>query len=184
MNIVLIGYRGTGKSEVGAILAWRLDMTYVGMDAVIVAREGRSIPEIVAEHGWPYFRDLESAEARELAGQDNLVIDTGGGVIERPENVEVLQENACVIWLQASVATIVARIEGCAERPALTAGKTFTEEVAEVLERRTPLYRSAAHYAIDTDALTPDEVADRIIEIWRQTVTPEVTVDTTLDTIG
>ncbi len=168
MNIVLIGYRGTGKSEVGGLLARRLGMEYVGMDAAIVARAGMPIPEIVAKHGWPHFRDLESAEARELAGRDNLVIDTGGGVIERPENVAVLRENARVFWLQASVATIVARIEGCCERPALTAGKTFTEEVAEVLERRTPLYRSAAHHAIDTDVLTPEEVAERIVAIWEK----------------
>ena len=168
MNIVLIGYRGTGKSEVGALLARRLGMAYIGMDAAIVKRAGMSVPEIVAKFGWPHFRDLESAEARELAGRDNLVIDTGGGVIERPENVEVLRQNARVIWLKASVATIVARIQGGIERPALTAGKSFTDEVAEVLERRTPLYRSAAHDAIDTDPLTPEQVTDRIVEIWKK----------------
>ena len=168
MNIVLIGYRGTGKSEVGALLARRLGMAYIGMDAAIVKRAGMSVPEIVAKLGWPHFRDLESAEARELAGRDNLVIDTGGGVIERPENVEVLRQNARVIWLKASVATIVARIQGGTERPALTAGKSFTDEVAEVLERRTPLYRSAAHDAIDTDPLTPEQVTDRIVEIWKK----------------
>jgi shikimate kinase len=167
MNIVLIGYRGTGKSVVGKLLASRLGMAYIGMDAAIVKKAGMSIPEIVAQHGWPHFRDLESAEARELAGEDGLVIDTGGGVIERPENVEVLQQNALVFWLRASVATIVTRIEGGTERPALTAGKSFTEEVAEVLERRTPLYRSAAHHEIDTDPLTPEQVAGRIIEIWK-----------------
>jgi shikimate kinase len=168
MNIVLIGYRGTGKSEVGALLARRLGMACIGMDAAIVKRAGMSVPEIVAKFGWPHFRDLESAEARELAGRDNLVIDTGGGVIERPENVEVLRQNARVIWLKASVATIVARIQGGTERPALTAGKSFTDEVAEVLERRTPLYRSAAHDAIDTDPLTPEQVTDRIVEIWKK----------------
>ena len=168
MNIVLIGYRGTGKSEVGALLARRLGMACIGMDAAIVKRAGMSVPEIVAKFGWPHFRDLESAEARELAGRDNLVIDTGGGVIERPENVEVLRQNARVIWLKASVATIVARIQGGTERPALTAGKSFTDEVAEVLERRTPLYRSAAHDEIDTDPLTPEQVTDRIIEIWKK----------------
>ncbi|MCM2358940.1 MAG: shikimate kinase [Geobacteraceae bacterium] len=166
MNIVLIGYRGTGKSHVGALLARRLGMEYIGMDAAIVTRAGMSIPEIVAKFGWPHFRDLESAEARELAGRDHLVIDTGGGVIERPENVEVLRRNALVFWLKAEVATIVARIQGGTERPALTAGKSFTEEVAEVLERRTPLYKSAAHFAIDTDPRTPEQVAERIIEIW------------------
>jgi len=165
MNIVLIGYRGTGKSVVGSLLAERLGMEYVGMDAAIVRRAGMSIPEIVEKHGWPHFRDLESAEARELAGRDMLVIDTGGGVIERPENIQALQRNACIIWLKASVITIVARIQEGTERPALTSGKTFTEEVAEVLERRTPLYESAAHYQIDTDHLTPEQITDRIIEI-------------------
>lgn len=167
MNIVLIGYRGVGKSEVGGIVARRLGMKYVGMDAAIVTRAGMPIPEIVAQHGWPHFRDMESAEVRELAGLDNLVIDTGGGVIERPENIEVLRKNARLFWLQASVATIVARIQDNAERPALTSGKSFTDEVAEVLERRTPLYAGAAHHAIETDALTPDQVAERIIGLWQ-----------------
>ena len=168
MNIVLIGYRGTGKSEVGRRLAGRLGMTLVGMDAEIVKSAGRSIPDIVEKYGWPKFRDMESAEARKLAGMDGLVIDSGGGVIERPENIDVLQKNADVFWLKASVGIIVARIERDSQRPALTSGKTFTEEVAEVLERRTPLYRSAAHHEIETDALTPKQVADRIVEILQK----------------
>jgi len=166
MNIVLIGYRGTGKSVVGAVLAGRLGMRYVGMDAAIVERAGMPIPEIVEKQGWPGFRDLESAEARELAGLDHLIIDTGGGIIERPENIKTLQKNATIFWLKARVETIVARIQGDSQRPALTAGKIFTEEVAEVLERRAPKYKSAAHYEIDTDELTPDQIADKIIEIW------------------
>jgi len=168
MNIVLIGYRGTGKSHVGEILARRLGMRLVSMDAEIVRHAGRRIPEIVAEHGWPYFRDLETAEARRLAGEDRLVVDCGGGVIERDENTAILQQNAMVFWLQASVATIVSRIEGDSERPALVEGKTFTEEVAEVLERRTPRYRAAAHHVIDTDPLTPEQAAEAILAKWSQ----------------
>jgi shikimate kinase len=168
MNIVLIGYRGTGKSVVGSLLARQLGMRYIGMDAAIVERAGVSIPEIVEKQGWPGFRDLESAVARELAGLDNLVIDTGGGVIERPENIEVLRKSTMVCWLKARVETIVARIQGDNQRPSLTEGKTFTEEVAEVLERRTPMYQSAAHYAIDTDELTPEQIAEMICEIWRE----------------
>jgi len=166
MNLVLIGYRGTGKSVVGAILARRLAMRYIGMDAAIVERAGMSIPDIVEKYGWTGFRDLESAEARELAGLDNLVIDTGGGIIERPENIEALQKSAMIFWLKAKVDTIVSRIEGDTQRPALTSGKSFTEEVTEVLERRIPRYRSAARHEIDTDELTPEQLADRIIEIW------------------
>jgi shikimate kinase len=168
MNIVLIGYRGTGKSLVGGVLARRLGMPYIGMDAAIVQRAGMTIPEIVENYGWPKFRDIETEEARELAGLDNVIIDTGGGIIERPENIAALQKNGCIFWLKASVETIVARIQGGSDRPALTAGKSFTEEVAEVLEHRTPGYKSAAHYEIDTDELTAEQIADRIIGIWNK----------------
>ncbi len=166
MNIVLIGYRGTGKSEVGQRLAAHLGMTLVGMDAEIVKKAGMSIPEIVERFGWPKFRDLETAQARKLAGLDQLVIDTGGGIIERQENIEILEQNSRIFWLQATVPTIVGRIQGGIERPALTTGKTFTEEVAEVLERRVPKYRSAAHHAIDTDPLSPEQVAEKIIKFF------------------
>ncbi len=168
MNIVLIGYRGTGKSVVGELISARLRMQCIGMDAEIVKRAGMSIPEIVEKHGWQKFRDIESEEARELSGFDNIVIDTGGGVIERPENIEALKTNSRIFWLKASVDRIVSRIQSGTERPALTAGKTFTEEVTEVLERRIPKYKSAAQYEIDTDELTPEQVADRIIKIWKE----------------
>ena len=166
MNIVLIGYRGTGKSLVGGLLAKQLKMQYVGMDGAIVAKTGMPIPEIVEKFGWTTFRDRESDLVLELSRQDNIIIDTGGGVIERPENIEALKNNACLFWLKASVETIVTRIQGDTERPALTAGKTFIEEVSEVLEQRSPKYKSAAHYEIDTDESTPDQIVDRIIDIW------------------
>jgi shikimate kinase len=167
MNIVLIGYRGTGKSHVGHIVAQRLKMQCVSMDARIVEKAGMPIPEIVQRKGWTGFRDLESEVARELAGRDGLVIDTGGGVIERPENIEVLGANSLVVWLKASVAVIVDRIQGGTERPALTKGKSFTEEVAEVLVQRTPKYMGAAQFEIDTDLLGVKQVADQVVALWR-----------------
>ena len=165
MNIVLIGYRGTGKSVVGELLALHLGMPCIGMDLKIAARSGMSIPEIVERFGWTEFRDLESKMVLELSGLDNIIMDTGGGVIERPENIEALKKNSRIFWLQASVDTIVRRIQADTQRPALTTGKTFTEEVAEVLEQRISKYKSAAQYEIDTDALTPEQVAGKIIEI-------------------
>jgi len=168
MNIVLIGYRGTGKSAVGELLAMRLQMQCVNMDVKIVEMAGMSIPEIVEEFGWRKFRDLESEVARKLAGMDKLIIDTGGGIIERAENIEALQTNARIFWLKASVDVIVSRIREDTQRPALLAGKTFTQEVAEVLDQRIPKYRNAAHYEIDTDPLTPEQVAERIIELFRK----------------
>lgn len=165
MNIVLIGYRGTGKSVVAALLAARLHMPWISLDARVVTRAGMSIQDIVRQVGWPAFRDMEAAAARELAELDNIIIDTGGGIIERTENIDVLRANGRIIWLKASVKTIIARIHGDSERPSLTEGQSFTAEVAEVLERRTPLYRNAAQYEIDTDQLTPKQVAERVIAI-------------------
>ncbi len=168
MNIVLIGYRGTGKSAVGKIVARRLKMKCISMDARIVETAGMPIAQFVEKYDWPRFRDLETEVARELALQDNLVIDTGGGVIERPENIPALEKNGMVIWLKASPEVIVDRIKNGTDRPALTEGKTFTEEVADVLEKRTPKYQAAARFEIDTDALSLDQVAYGVIETYRE----------------
>jgi shikimate kinase len=168
MNLVLIGYRGTGKTVVGKLVSERLGMKCISMDARIVEMAGMSIPDIVKNYDWTVFRDMESEVAQKLAKLDNIIMDTGGGVIERPENIDVLQANAIIIWLKASAGTIVSRIEGGTERPSLTGEKSFTDEVVEVLDRRTPKYMSAAHYQIDTEHLTPEQVADRIINIWKK----------------
>lgn len=167
MNLVLIGYRGTGKSAVARRLARWLDMETVGMDAEIVRRAGRSIPEIVEAEGWPAFRDMETALAKELSSRDNVVMDCGGGVVERPENVEALKGGGAVFLLTASVDTIVQRIGGDDQRPSLTETKSFTDEVAEVLERRAPLYAAAAHHTIPTDGKTVEDVAEEVLQAWQ-----------------
>ena len=168
MNIVLIGYRGTGKSVVGRLLARKLNRETISMDAEIVKKAGMPIPEFVEQNGWPKFRGLETEVAQELAECDNIIVDCGGGVIERPENIPALRTNGVIFWLQASVDVVVSRIADGTERPALTEGKTFTEEVEEVLDRRTPLYSEAAQHIINTDDMTPDQVADSILAICNQ----------------
>ena len=168
MNLVLVGYRGTGKSTVGKLLAERLGMRYVSMDYEITNKVNMSIPEIVEKFGWDIFRDLESEVTKELTRQDGLVIDTGGGVIERQENVGYLRVNTIVFWLSASVAAIASRIQGDTSRPALTSGKTYLEEVADVLANREPKYKATAHYEIGTNDTSPRQVADKIIEIWER----------------
>ena len=167
MNLVLIGYRGTGKSTVAKLLGEQLGMQVVSLDEEIVRQAGRPIPEIVAQHGWPYFRDLEAAVTQRVAARDDLVIDSGGGVILRAENVAHLRHHGTLFWLRASVPVIVARIGGGTDRPALTAGKTFTEEVEDVLRERTPLYEAAAHHQLDTDAASPSDLAAAIIRLYR-----------------
>jgi shikimate kinase len=163
MNIVLIGYRGTGKSTVGKVLAAHLGRAVVSTDAEVVKRARQPIPQIVAQHGWEHFRDLESEVCRELSGREGLVIDTGGGAILRPQNVECLKKTGTLFWLTASVETIIKRIGGDTQRPSLTGTKSFIEEIQDVLRERTPKYQAAADHVVSTDAQSIDQVVKTIL---------------------
>ena len=165
MNIVLIGYRGTGKSTVGKLLAARLGRELVSTDAEIVKRAQRTIPEIVAQDGWEYFRELESDICRELASRDQLVIDTGGGAILRAQNVEALKKNGTLFWLTASVETIVKRIGGDNQRPSLTGTKSFVDEIQDVLRERTPKYQASADYVIATDDRSINQLVETLLTL-------------------
>jgi shikimate kinase len=167
MNVVLVGYRGTGKSSVADLLAQELGLRVVCLDAELQRHAGKSIPEIVQAAGWPGFRDLEEQIVRTFAARDGQVIDCGGGVIEREANFAPLRAAGPVVWLKASPATVVARIQGDSQRPSLTGTKSFTDEVAEVLQRRIPLYRCIAHHEVDTDGRTIAEVAAEILHVVR-----------------
>ncbi len=165
MNIVLIGYRGTGKSTVGKVLAARLGRELVSTDAEIVKRTKQAIPEIVAQHGWEHFRDVESDVCRDLAERDQLVVDTGGGAILRPQNVEVLKRNGILFWLTATVDTITTRIGGDTQRPSLTSNKSFVDEIQEVLRDRVPNYQAAADHAVQTDGRSIQQVVETILTL-------------------
>jgi len=166
VNLVLIGYRGTGKSAVSQCLSDDLGLRHIGMDAELVSRFGISIPEFVEKNGWDAFRDEESKLARELSLLDHLLIDCGGGIIVRDKNIEALHENGKIVWLKASVESITRRIQGDDQRPSLTGTKSFIDEIREVLETRTPLYAKAADHTVDTDTLSVEEVAKNIKSWW------------------
>ena len=166
MNIVLIGYRGTGKSTIAELLGKKLSMRVVEMDAEIVERAGKTIPEIAEESGWDHFRDMESRVAADFGSEDELIIDAGGGVIVRSRNIESLKKNGLVFWLTANEATIVERIGGDTQRPSLSGSKSFVEEVAEILAEREPKYRAAADHIVDTVENTAEQAAEKIAEIF------------------
>lgn len=163
MNIVLIGYRGTGKSTVGKILGQRLQRRVISTDAEIVKEAGTSIPEIVERFGWDHFRTLETQICQKFADQENVVIDTGGGVILKEENVAILKAKGKLFWLTAEVPTIVTRIGDDTQRPSLSGTKTFVEEIEEILNERTPKYRAASDVILPTDRATPEMVAEQIL---------------------
>jgi shikimate kinase len=165
MNIVLIGYRGTGKSTVGRQLAARLGRVLVSTDEEIVKRAQRTIPEIVCQEGWEYFRDLESEICSEIASRDQLVVDTGGGAILRARNVEALKANGTVFWLTASVETIARRIGSGNQRPSLTGTKSFVDEIQDVLRERTPKYQAAADHRIATDDQSINQLVEALLTL-------------------
>lgn len=165
MNIVLIGARGSGKSAAALQLGQRLGRRVFSTDAEVERREGRSIREIVATYGWQRFRDIESQVIMELEDQRDLIVDAGGGVVLRSENVERLRAHGIVVWLQADVATLASRIQEDTNRPPLTGMKSHVDEVAEVLAERLPLYKAAAHHVVDTSDRPVEQVVDEIIRI-------------------
>ena len=165
MNIVLIGYRGTGKSTVAKILGQRMERQVLSTDAEIVKETGRSIPQIVEEFGWDHFRELETQMCRKLQNRTDLIIDTGGGLILKEENAKILKANGTIVWLTAEVPTIITRISGDTQRPSLSGSKTFTEEIEDILKDRTPKYQAAADHIIHTDQTTPQQIADTALSL-------------------
>lgn len=163
MNVVLIGYRGTGKSSVGKILATRLGHALLSTDEEVVRIAGQTIPEIVEQYGWEKFRDLESQVCQRLDGREGLVVDTGGGIILRPQNVAILKHIGTVFWLTASVEAIAKRIGGDTQRPSLTGVKSFVDEIQEVLRERLPKYQATADHVIETEGKSLRKVADEIL---------------------
>lgn len=152
-NLVLIGYRATGKTSVGARLAEALHRPFVDLDQVLVREAGRSVADIVAQGGWAEFRRLEKELVARYRDARGLVLATGGGVVLDPNNVAALRENGILIWLVADPAAIQARLAQDqprdANRPSLT-GEDTVREVLEVLEARAPLYQAAAQMSVDT----------------------------------
>jgi shikimate kinase len=165
MNIILTGYRCTGKTSTGRRLSARLGRPLFDTDDLILHRTGQTVEEIVAAGGWPAFRDAERAVIRNLSLLDGGVIATGGGALMDPRNVEYLRDNGLFIWLTADAETIAGRLakdqaDGN-RRPSLS-GKPVVEEVREVLTQREPIYRDIADVNIDTASRGVEEVATLI----------------------
>ncbi len=172
MNIVLIGYRGSGKSAVGRELAHRLGWPLVDTDALIEQRAGKCIRDMFAQDGEPAFRDIEAAVVAQAAQGERQVISAGGGVILRSTNTAALKKTGTLVWLTAPPEVLWSRIRAdtatAATRPDLTATGGI-DEVRQVLERRTPLYAAAADLTFDTASLDPPHLADRILAALRST---------------
>lgn len=162
-KVSLIGFMGSGKSSVAALLAPTLGFSLVEMDDEIVSRSGlASIPSIFEAKGELFFRDLEAEVARSLSERSGLVISTGGGAVERPENVQHLKAHGGVlVYLRTSFATVVSRLGDISNRPLFK----IPEHALTLYNRRVSIYERLADLTLDTDGLHVGEVCSSIVEL-------------------
>ncbi len=166
MNLVLIGYRATGKTTLARHLARRLDWDWIDADVEIERRAGKSIARIFAEQGEAAFRDLEAVVIADLCRRSRLVLAAGGGAPLREDSRRAMRTSGQVVWLTATPETILARMSGdattLARRPGLT-NRPPLEEIMHLLSIREPIYRKSAHLIVDTEGKSPEQLTDEIL---------------------
>ncbi len=165
-KIILTGYRATGKSSIGKILADQLGFGFIDTDQTIEKRQGETITEMVGRGGWDLFRRKEEDLLLELAKSKNKVIASGGGSVMHEKAWAKLRKDALAVCLIADIKTIGRRLSADSEtddlRPALTEMGTI-DEISMVLSERQPLYEKSSDLTINTEGKTPEEVAEFIL---------------------
>jgi len=167
MKIILIGYRASGKSTVGAILSKKLKIPFVDSDQIIVEETGMPIKEFVARHGWEAFRAKETGVIASICSMNPCVVATGGGALLATGNRELLKKSGTLIYLKTPFCDIVERLRKDAHneqtRPQFT-GESLEEETVAVLKERIPVYESIADFTVDTDGKNVKTISDDIYQ--------------------
>lgn len=159
MNVILAGMPGSGKTTVSLRLGALMGREVYDTDALVTAKHG-VISDIFATYGEARFRELETQAVKEVCAMDGVVVATGGGCLMREENVALFASGGKIIFLRTGFHTLLQRVAGDTSRPLLRGDAA--DKMKRLLEERTPLYERAADFTVDTDGLTPDEIARRI----------------------
>lgn len=163
-NLVLIGLMGAGKSTVGRILADRLGRPFADTDAIVADEAGLAVAEIFAQQGERAFRDLESEAVRRVSALRGQVIAVGGGAVSTPGNATQLRMSGDLVLLDADPAVLAERVgQGAVDRPMVADADDITARLDELRRRRDRDY-AAATFTLRTDTLTPEAVADEILD--------------------
>ena len=165
-SIFLIGYRCTGKTSTGKLLADALNKKFLDTDHVLESTCATTIADMVKLHGWDYFRKKETEILKRLELKETPIVATGGGIVLAPENRAFLKEHGLIVYLYATPEVLTQRIgqdkANTDQRPNLTDEELCVETV-KMIEKRTPLYKALAHLSIDTEKYTPAQAA-RLIQ--------------------
>ena len=167
LSIVLIGMMGAGKSSVGRCLHRRTGLALHDTDEIVASKFGMSIPEIFAEHGEKKFREAETEALRRARPEEQTILITGGGIVLRKENVEMLRSHGVIVWLDGDEQTLFVRASRKQNRPLLHT-KNPRKAFSQILGARWPLYANIADIRIDTSVLTDEEVAVAILAKLRR----------------
>ncbi len=167
MNLILCGMMGCGKTTVGREIARRIGAFCCDTDDLIVEKHGR-IADIFALFGEGRFREIETETVKGLSQKDGLVIATGGGLVLKEENVELLKANGKIVYLRAKKETLLSRLQGDSERPLLQSKESLSDRLAQLLEVRAPIYERIADYTVDVDGKTPYEIAAEIVALAQE----------------
>lgn len=170
MNIILLGYRGTGKSVISRLLSKQLKRRLFSLDAMIEEAVGIPIPEIVSMWGWARFREIESKIVEQAVEEAmDAVIDCGGGVVLNDRNIKKLKENGKAVLLTAAFETLLSRLSrDRSNRPRFNEDLSWEEEHRKVLAERKDKYNAAADLVCDTTGKRPDETVYEIIENFKK----------------
>lgn len=156
-RIFLTGFMGSGKSTVGAVLAEQLKADFADTDAYIEEKEAKRISDIFAEQGEAHFRSLETKALEEV---HERIVSTGGGIIERPENIRLMKEKGIVVYLSTTFAEISRRLDEDETRPLW---KQDLDGKKLLFSRRLPVYEQAADIIVATDGRPADDIAAEIL---------------------
>lgn len=164
-NIILVGFMGSGKSSVAKEVSRVLGFQLADLDQLIKTKAGKSIPVIFSEGGEELFRKYEAEVLKEVAETqtDPLVIATGGGIVLKESNRELLKSLGFVTWLKASAEETFKRVGENSDRPLLNGDDPFTT-INTLIAERSPLYQEVAHFEVDTNDLSVFEIACGIID--------------------
>jgi shikimate kinase len=145
-KVVLIGMPGCGKSTIGKLICDEIDLKFLDMDKYIEDMTSKTIPELF-QKGEDYFRDFETLACKELSKKSNILISSGGGVVKRKENIEILQKKSLIIFIDRPLEDLLRDID-TSGRPLLKEGK---EKLVKLYDERYELYKSSADVIIKND---------------------------------
>jgi shikimate kinase len=170
-HIILIGYRGTGKTSVGKRIAEKLKLPFYDTDQIVTGHIGKTIKAWVEERGWDSFRQEEKAVIKGIISKGPGIISLGGGAVMDPENREILKSRGPIIWLTADVVTILTRMKSdpnhIDNRPPLSE-KDWENETREILAQRSPVYRELSDFSVDTEGKTFEAIAEELVALIRK----------------